>query len=128
MSDAISAGARGICLSETKTERIRVGIDCVVNGEVWLDEAILCPLLCNRFNEQVASKRNPIQLPQEYRLTEREISVLQLVSSGYSNKRIASELYISVETVKSHLRRIMERLSASDRTEAAVKAIRANIL
>lgn len=128
VTDAIRVGARGVCLSNTSTKRIRVGIDCVVRGEVWVDEEILNPLL----SESVSTSADPMAQtqtePAPFKLSEREINVLTLVSNGYSNKRIASELYISVETVKSHLRRIMDRLSASDRTEAAVKAVRANLL
>ena len=125
MAMSLNAGVRGICMNSTASERIIAGIKCVVSGEVWIDENFLTPLFKEDSGRTASSDELAIQAAK---LSERELDVLQLVSKGYSNRKIGEELFISVETVKSHLKRIMERLSANDRTEAAVKAVRLNLL
>lgn len=130
MARSLEVGARGLCLKSTSTNRIRNGIDFVMRGEVWIDENVLQPLIQEALQESSASDINYVQNAEGEKayLSSREIDVLHLVAKGYSNKMIGEELFISVETVKSHIRRIKERLSAADRTEAAVKAVRAKLL
>ena len=92
MASALSAGVRGICLSDTDTERIRVGIDCVVRGEVWLDENLLEIVMNGELvssNDTALTKDKALEKPVPISLSDRELSVLKLVSEGYSNKRIA---------------------------------------
>jgi DNA-binding NarL/FixJ family response regulator len=60
----------------------------------------------------------------DYALTERELEVLQLIVDGLSNAEIAQNLYISIGTVKTHVRNILNKLCADDRTQAAVRALR----
>ncbi len=57
-------------------------------------------------------------------LTRREIEVLQLLSEGYSNKEVSDQLFISIQTVKTHVTHIFEKLDARDRTHAVAKAMR----
>ncbi|HMO21278.1 MAG TPA: LuxR C-terminal-related transcriptional regulator, partial [Candidatus Melainabacteria bacterium] len=64
----------------------------------------------------------------ESELSDREQEVLSLIVEGFSNQKIADHLHISIDTVKTHIRHIMEKLSVSDRTQAAVKAIRDKIV
>jgi DNA-binding NarL/FixJ family response regulator len=59
--------------------------------------------------------------------TERELEVLQLIVDGYSNTAIAKELYITVGTVKTHVRNILKKLCAEDRTQAAIRALRSGL-
>ncbi len=61
------------------------------------------------------------------RLTERELEVLQLIVDGYSNIAIAGALYITVGTVKTHVRNILKKLCAEDRTQAAIRALRSGL-
>ena len=61
-------------------------------------------------------------------LSQRELDVLRLVVEGLSNQEIADRLILSVETVKTHMRHIMEKLAVSDRTQAAVKAMREGLV
>jgi DNA-binding NarL/FixJ family response regulator len=63
-----------------------------------------------------------------YTLTERELEVLQLIVDGYSNSAIADKLFITVGTVKTHVRNILNKLCADDRTQAAVRALRAGLV
>lgn len=58
------------------------------------------------------------------KLTRREIEVLQLLSEGYSNKEVSDKLFISIQTVKTHVTHIFEKLEARDRTHAVAKAMR----
>jgi DNA-binding NarL/FixJ family response regulator len=66
--------------------------------------------------------------PSPYPLTERELEVLQLIVDGYSNAKIATELFITVGTVKTHVRSILNKLCADDRTQAAVRALRTGLV
>ena len=59
--------------------------------------------------------------------TEPELEVLQLIVDGYSNTAIAKELYITVGTVKTHVRNILKKLCAEDRTQAAIRALRSGL-
>ena len=68
------------------------------------------------------------EILQAYPLTERELDVLELIVGGYSNGKIAEKLHISLGTVKTHVRHILDKLSVSDRTEAAVRALRAGLV
>jgi DNA-binding NarL/FixJ family response regulator len=61
-------------------------------------------------------------------LTERELEVLQLIVDGYSNIAIAGALYITVGTVKTHVRNILKKLCAEDRTQAAIRALRSGLV
>jgi DNA-binding NarL/FixJ family response regulator len=66
--------------------------------------------------------------PQSYALTERELEVLQLIVEGCSNALIAERLYITIGTVKTHVRNILNKLCADDRTQAAVRALRSGLV
>jgi DNA-binding NarL/FixJ family response regulator len=63
-----------------------------------------------------------------HNLTDRELEVLQLIVDGCSNADIAEALYITVGTVKTHVRNILNKLSADDRTQAAVRALRSGLV
>jgi len=68
--------------------------------------------------------------PSDYtkKLSAREIEILRLMVQGRSSKEVAAQLHISAITVKSHLRHIMDKLDAANRTEAATKAVRMNLI
>ena len=67
------------------------------------------------------------QLLESYPLTKRELEILQLIVDGCSNAAIAEKLYITVGTVKTHVRNILNKLAAEDRTQAAVRALRSGL-
>ena len=102
LAKALSSGARGICLKETEPGRLRVGLECVNKGEIWIDEFILDPFLKDEGAQKIKKRVSNSKI----KLTDREISILKLVASGYSNKKIGEQLYLSSETVKFHLTRI----------------------
>ncbi|MDZ4837790.1 MAG: response regulator transcription factor [Candidatus Melainabacteria bacterium] len=70
----------------------------------------------------------PYSEPDRLPLSPRELEVLGLLVDGLSNKQIAARLFISPITVKTHIKHILEKLDVSDRTEAAVKAVRTNLV
>ncbi len=113
------------------------------NGNAWIDPAIARIVLQQaQQNPQklestlVDSKTiasNPdyvdnLEGIQPYTLTERELEVLQLIVEGCSNAVIAERLYITVGTVKTHVRNILNKLCADDRTQAAVRALRSGLV
>ncbi len=131
---ALGAGADGYCLKGTATAQLVLAIRTVSEGAAWLDPGIATKVLrasvtaglpaANKADKDTTSKV-PGTGP---RLSQREIDVLRLVVEGLGNQAIAERLYLSVETVKTHMRRIMEKLAVSDRTQAAVKAMREDLL
>lgn len=128
---ALGAGADGYCLKETPTSQLAMAIKTVAEGAAWLDPGIASRVLrasvqgglAAATKGEAAKSGAPVT-----KLSQREIEVLKLVVEGSSNQEIAEKLYLSVETVKTHMRRIMEKLAVSDRTQAAVKAMREGIL
>lgn len=126
---ALGAGADGYCLKEVSSTRLAMAIRAVSDGAAWLD-----PIIANRVMKACAqvttSLRNPETPGKSYdsSLSQREIDVLRLVVDGLSNQEIASRLSLSVETIKTHMRHIMEKLAVDDRTQAAVKALREGLI
>ena len=122
---ALAAGADGYCLKTTPLAELVRAIHSVANGAAWLDRGIAKKVLANtsiaHLTDTQLSKK---QRPHQFRLTLRELEVLELMVKGRSNQEIASELAIALETAKSHVSSIMQKLVVSDRTQAAVKALR----
>lgn len=122
---ALQAGVRGYCLKDTHFERLVAGIRCVLAGDMWLDSEVADKLV-----RVLPAVLNPSEREEEQEpsLSEREVDVLALLVQGLSNSEIADKLQISSETVKSHLRHIMKKLSVNDRTQAAVKALKQGLV
>jgi DNA-binding NarL/FixJ family response regulator len=124
---ALSAGADAYCLKGVSVEQLNNAIHAVVSGAVWLDPGIA---------KQVVSAANkgsqntgPDHLQNNiFQLSEREYQVLTLLVDGFSNQQMADRLFLSIETVKTHMRHVMEKLRVSDRTQAAIKAVKHNLV
>lgn len=119
---ALAAGADGYCLKNIGAEQLSIAIIAVQSGAAFLDPAIASRVL----QSCVASK--PKSDKNTFFLSEREQEVLALLVDGLSNQQIAERLFISNDTVKTHMRHILEKLAVSDRTQAAVKAIRHGLI
>jgi two-component system NarL family response regulator len=124
--EAIKAGANGYLLKEISIEEVADAIRAVVQGQSLISPSMASKLL-NEFNTLVKRAEEKQQFPAP-RLTDRELEVLKLVAQGMSNREIAEQLYISENTVKNHVRNILEKLHLHSRMEAVVYAVREKLL
>ena len=124
--EAIKAGANGYLLKEISIEEVAGAIRAVITGQSLISPSMASKLL-NEFTTLAkrADERSSVPSP---RLTDRELEVLKLVAQGMSNREIATELYISENTVKNHVRNILEKLHLHSRMEAVVYAVREKLL
>ena len=122
---AIRAGASGYLLKELSIEEVAGTVRAAARGQAVVSPTMAAKLL-NEFN--VLSRRVAEQRGDAPRLTERELEVLRLVAKGMSNKEIAAELVIAENTVKNHVRNILEKLELRTRTEAAMFAVREKLI
>jgi NarL family two-component system response regulator LiaR len=114
---ALAAGADAYCLKASDPERIVDAVRIARDGGAYFDPKI-AHLVLARFSS--APKDGVSSSP----LTPRETDILRLISDGRANAEIAETLFIGLGTVKGHIRDILEKLSAADRTQAAVTALR----
>jgi DNA-binding NarL/FixJ family response regulator len=121
--EAVAAGAAGYLLKENAMLGVEDAVAAVLAGESILDSGLSMQLL-RRMSEDRSS---PPEAEALTSLTDRELEILGLISRGQSNADIASTLYLSVGTVKTHVHRIISKLGVSDRTQAAVLAIKAGV-
>jgi NarL family two-component system response regulator LiaR len=126
---AFASGADGYCLKEASAHQLYLAIQTVRTGAAWLDPSIADRVLkCH--NSDTARSPRPNNMSPELAkgyLSPRELEVLNLVVEGLSNQQIAERLGVGNETVKTHMRHIMEKLQVADRTQAALKAVRAGL-
>jgi two-component system, NarL family, response regulator LiaR len=119
---AIQAGAAGYLLKDVEPAELARAIRAAHAGETVLD-----PSAATRLVSAIAKGDRPL-LHEPERLTPREREVLGLIAGGRSNKRIALELGISEKTVKTHVGHLLEKLGVSDRTQAAMLAVREGLV
>jgi DNA-binding NarL/FixJ family response regulator len=122
---ALSAGASGFLLKRSKPEELLTAIHTVAGGE-----ALLSPSVTSRVIERMA--RDPAPDPRRDArlddLTAREREVLELIARGLPNKLIARDLEIAEKTVKTHVSSILSKLGLTDRTQAALYAVRSGLI
>lgn len=114
---ALAAGADAYCLKSSDPERIVDAVRIAAEGGAYFDPRIAHVVLA-RFSSD--PKDSTVGSP----LTPRETEILRLIADGRANLEIAENLHIGLGTVKGHIRDILEKLSAADRTQAAVTALR----
>lgn len=118
--NAISAGADGYLLKNASPEELKKAIRNVERGM-----GALSPEVTRQVMTAVASGKIP---QQEIGLSAREIEVLSCLARGLTTAQISSELFISENTVKTHVRHILEKLEASNRVEATRKAVQMGLI
>jgi DNA-binding NarL/FixJ family response regulator len=124
--EAIKAGASGYLLKEIPIEEVADAIRSVWAGQSRISPSMASKLLTEFAAISKASEEKP-QVPTP-RLTEREMEVLKLVAQGLNNRDIAKQLFISENTVKNHIRNILEKLHLHSRMEAVVYAVREKMI
>jgi DNA-binding NarL/FixJ family response regulator len=122
---AIRAGASGYLLKQISIDEVADAVRAVVRGQALVTPSMATKLF-SEFN--VLSRRVDAQHGTTPRLTDREVEVLRLVAKGMSNKEIATELVIAENTVKNHVRNILEKLQMRSRMEAAMYAVREKLV
>jgi DNA-binding NarL/FixJ family response regulator len=124
--DAIKAGASGYLLKEISIDEVADAVRSVSSGQSRISPSMASKLLTEfAAMSKRADERQQLPAP---RLTEREMEVLKLVAQGMNNRDIAKELFISENTVKNHIRNILEKLHLHSRMEAVVYAVREKLL
>ncbi len=126
---ALGAGANAYCLKDITPETLSEVIKNVAQGACWVDPAVSSVAL-NFFPkpENVTLMQTTEVQDARAQLTERELEVLRHLVKGKSNTEIAKELIVSVHTAKAHVCSILQKLCVDDRVQAAVKAIKENII
>ncbi len=117
---AIAAGADGYLLKDAEPEELRRAINLVAEGK-----SVLSPEVTSRVLKAVSSSHG---IPPDIALSKREMDVLKCLARGMTSSQIATELFISENTVKTHVRHILEKLEASNRAEAVSRAIQLGII
>jgi two-component system NarL family response regulator len=121
--ESIRSGASGYLLKDGSTyDQVAEAVRLVAAGQSLISPSMATKLL----DEFVQMSRSPA--PATAQLTARELQVLRLVAKGLSNREIAEELFISENTVKNHIRNMLEKLQMKSRMEAAMYAVRSNLL
>ena len=118
---AVDIGVNGYILKDSESAELKKAIESVVNGENYIQPSLI-PTLNARLVSRDTDKDKIDQL------TKRELEVLIKVANGMFNKEIAISLNISERTVKNHISNIFKKIQVSDRTQAAVFAIRNDII
>lgn len=114
---SLASGADAYCLKSDKPALLLLGIRSAAAGSAYLDPQVAHHVMGGVRAPEAGSP-----------LTPRELDVLRLIADGQGNKEIAAALDVSVGTVKLHVQEILVKLQASDRTQAAVKALRQGLL
>lgn len=139
---AFAAGADSYCMKNATIDQLTEALKITAEGNVWIDPAIARIVLqqsqkayvnagANTAPNTIAinglSEKDGSFIPA-YPLTGRELEVLASIVDGCSNAEISAKLYITVGTVKTHVRNILNKLGADDRTQVAVRALRTGLI
>ena len=118
---AVDIGVDGYILKDSELAELKRAISAVIDGENYIQPSLIPALNNQLVNRDI--EKDKINL-----LTNRELEVLAQVANGMFNKEIATNLNISERTVKNHISNIFKKIDVSDRTQAAVFAIKNNII
>ena len=119
---ALASGADAYCVKGASLERLLAAIEAAKDGATYLD-----PQIARLVVENLRSPVPPASQNLAH-LSEREMDVLKLIVQGKSNHEIAEDLYLSTNTIKTHVRGIMNKLAVDDRVQAAVMALRSGLV
>ncbi len=123
--DAIKNGASGYLLKDASIDQVAQAIRVVADGQSLISPSMAAKLLEEFKTISSVGSKPDVIMPK---LTDRELEVLNLVARGLNNREIARDLYISENTVKNHVRNILEKLQLHSRMEAVMYAVREKLL
>lgn len=123
--NSLKAGANAYCSKEINPKRLVEVVRSVADGAAWFDPSIAHIVLKATTNSPSFDNDNN---RKDYDLTSREAQILKLMTEGYSNMEIAQILVISINTTKAHVANILQKLEVDDRLQAALKALKHNIV
>jgi DNA-binding NarL/FixJ family response regulator len=116
LTEALDAGVRGFVLKEAPMDDLLRAIQSVATGGTYVDPVLAGTLAASSIGNK---------LPE---LTQRERDVLRLLADGLANEEIGKRLFISAETVRTHVRKAMDKLDADTRTQAVARALRDHLI
>jgi DNA-binding NarL/FixJ family response regulator len=116
LTEALDAGARGFVLKEAPLAEVVRAVELVASGRTYVDPLLAAVLSSSAATEKMTN------------LTQRERDVLRLLADGMSNEEIGKSLFISPETVRTHVRKAMAKLDADTRTQAVATALRQSLI
>jgi DNA-binding NarL/FixJ family response regulator len=116
LTEALDAGARGFVLKEAPLAEVVRAVELVASGRTYVDPVLAGVLASSAATEKMTN------------LTQRERDVLRLLADGMSNEEIGKSLFISPETVRTHVRKAMAKLDADTRTQAVATALRQSLI
>lgn len=122
--EAVKSGASGYLLKDSSIEDVAQAVRVVADGQSLISPSMAVKLM-EEFKQMSRPERD--QVPG-LRLTDRELEVLRLVARGLNNREIAKQLFISENTVKNHVRNILEKLQLHSRMEAVMYAVREKLI
>ncbi len=122
--EAVKSGAAGYLLKDSSIEEVAQAVRVVADGQSLISPSMAVKLI-DEFKQMSRPERDQ---PSGLRLTDRELEVLRLVAKGMNNREIAKDLFISDNTVKNHVRNILEKLQLHSRMEAVMYAVREKLL
>ncbi len=123
LMEAVDLGCNGYVLKDSDSDTLRKAIYAVYDNQTFIQ-----PELISVLNSGLIKKEADMERNKTHGLTKREVEVLKLISEGLFNKEIADRLSISERTVKNHISNIFKKIDVSDRTQAAVFAIKNSII
>jgi two-component system NarL family response regulator len=121
--EAVKSGASGYLLKDSSIEEVAQGIRVVADGQ-----SLISPSMAAKLIDEFKTMSKPERNGPALKLTERELEVLRLVAKGLSNREVANQLRISENTVKNHVRNMLEKLQLHSRMEAVMFAVREKIV
>jgi DNA-binding NarL/FixJ family response regulator len=136
---AFAAGADAYCMKDIELDNLLIAVRDTYAGNHWIDPAIASIVLRQLQKDPAVEKSQRTveigAIKPEFEefleispLTERELETLELIVAGKSNSEIADSLFVTVGTVKTHVHNILHKLGVDDRTQAAVRALRAGLV